>query len=695
MDHSDMRRPTHILAGVCLGLLTLAVSTSASANDLVQEAVGKVSRGQYKSYQIDIENMGLGLYGGPDYNQDHRNRDGWFGGGTLGNAETVLYLTDQFLSLGLDVLVQGDYANVVAELPGIARPNDVYIVCGHYDSTTGDERAGGDYNASGTTGVRELARILTQYQAEATLRFIGFNAEEDWMLGSEDYVTTVLSASEDNVLGVINLDMILRPAWDSDPQATVDLDIATGDSALCLAWVDTFVETAAIYTPSLVIDADSPNTTYWYASDQGPFISDGYAAFMLSEGTAIEIWSGSNEYYHSAQDASDALANDSNSPSGVTYDYGFATDVVRATVATLAEQAGLGPSDAAAFHEYQSIATDGASDLEFFSLGDHSYLAVAQDGNDVTANVDSTVYRWDGVGFVEYQRIPTSGARDWEFFTIADDAYLAVANATDGITHLVDSQVFRWDGDRFVEHQSLSTAGAADCEFFTIGDDHYLAAANAHDDITSNMNSTIYKWTGTQFHPSQFIRTHGARDFESFTIEGETFLAVANAYDDQTHNIDSVLYRWNGIQFLEFQTIATSGAADWEFFTIGTDAYLAVASGDDNVTCELNSKLYKWDGAGFTLLQSLPTYGAGNWESFTIDEVPYLAVANADGGDSPDGDSRIYKWNGTRFVESASISASEARDGAFFTIDGTAYLGLAQIASDGTQNGVLTLHQHH
>jgi len=695
MDRNDPTRTlSRILICIYIACVTLLPSASLRATDLVQEAVNKVSLGQYKSYQVDIESMGLGLYGGADFNQGYRNRDGWLRGGTLGNAEARLYLTDQFIAMGLDVFIQGDYANVVAEWPGVAHANDVYIVCAHYDTTSGDERPGGDDNASGTAGVLEAARVLTQYHADATLRFIGFNAEEDWMLGSEDYVVAALWPSDANVIGVINLDMILRPAWDSDPEATIDLDIATGDSPLCLAWVNTFVETAAIYAPALVIDADSPNTTYWYASDQGPFISGGYAAFMLSEGTATEIWSGSNAYYHSADDASDALANNSTSPSGVTYDYAFATDVVRATVATLATQVGLVPRDVAGFHEYQSIATHATHDLEFFTLDDDTYLAVAQDGNNAASNADSMLYRWENDRLVEYQRIPTSGARDFEFFTLAGEAYLAIANATDDITHLVDSKLFRWNGDRFVEHQTLPTEGATDCDFFTVADDHYLAVANAQDDTTTDVNSTIYKWTGTRFDPFQSIPTHGAGDCESFTIDGQTFLAVANAQDEQAQNIDSVIYRWNGMRFVETQAIATSGAVDSEFFTVDSEAYLAVANSHDDVTGELDSKLYKWDGACFALFQSLPTYGARDWESFTVDEVPYLVVANAAGGDNPDGHSRIYNWNGMRFVEWASICTSEVQDAAFFTIDGTPYLGLAQIGSDDPQNGVLTLHQY-
>ncbi len=51
----------------------------------------------------------------------------------------------------------------------------------------------------------------------------------------------------------------------------------------------------------------------------------------------------SNDYYHTFDDASDRLANDPYGPSGVTYDFPFATDIVRASVALIAQEAVLVP----------------------------------------------------------------------------------------------------------------------------------------------------------------------------------------------------------------------------------------------------------------------------------------------------------------------------------------------------------------
>jgi hypothetical protein len=332
-----------LLIGVSTILLVLLAAPSSAQK--IQDIISQVSQTQYQTYHLAIENAGLGLYDS-SYNQGYRNRDGWLGGGSPGNQEASLYLANEFSNMGLNVSIQGDYRNVVAELKGTVTSEKVYIVGAHYDTYGSGQRPGGDDNASGTAGVLEAARILSQYSYESTIRFIGFNAEEDWMLGSQDYIDNVINFNDENVAGMINLDMILRPAWDNDPTHPEDLDLGTKNTPLCLDWVNSFLTTAHIYVPSLNIDSSTPFTDYWYAGDQEPFIEAGFAAFMVIENTVGEIWSGSNTYYHSPEDASDGLANDPFSLSGVTYNYVFATDVIRATVAMLAEEAIVIPEPA-------------------------------------------------------------------------------------------------------------------------------------------------------------------------------------------------------------------------------------------------------------------------------------------------------------------------------------------------------------
>jgi hypothetical protein len=335
-----------------IALTSFGVSQAQTPQDLVNQ----VSRTQYTQYQWDLQEMGLGLYGGPSYNQGFRCRHN-SSSESLGFREANLYLNDKFNAMSALSVDPGQSAwkNVIATLPGCdpdpAVRNKVYIVSGHYDHPEYvGEAPGGDDNASGTAGVLEAARVMSQYQFKSTVVFIGWGGEEGWMLGSWDYVRNVVKQNVGpaadpnhlNVAGMLNLDMILAPYNANAPTAPIDLDIGTRvQYPECVTWADKFRAAGTKYAPSILIDSTHGSDYYeWYASDQGPFMraEDGYLypGLMIAENTCNEIWGGSNQWYHQAGDASDG-------PAGARYDYGFATDVVKIAVGMIAEEAQLVP----------------------------------------------------------------------------------------------------------------------------------------------------------------------------------------------------------------------------------------------------------------------------------------------------------------------------------------------------------------
>lgn len=304
----------------------------------IQGIANNVSVKRYMMYHLDVEDSGLGLYGGAEYNMGYRNRDGWAGAGSLGNQEARLYITDQFTIMGLNVSLQGNYLNIVGELTGTKNPNDIYIIGAHYDHVSGD-RPGGDDNASGTAGVLEAARILSRHKFESTILFICFNAEEDGLKGSKDYLANLPAGK--TIKGMINMDMILRPASDSNPNMLIDADLESiPDFPASIAWCQAFQQAAADYVPSMIVD-ETIGLYNGNDSDHAPFVRAGLPAFLIIENSGTDIWGGSNTYYHTYQDASDRLANDPLSPSGVTYDYPFASNIVRTSAALTAQEAVL------------------------------------------------------------------------------------------------------------------------------------------------------------------------------------------------------------------------------------------------------------------------------------------------------------------------------------------------------------------
>ncbi|MFE8600253.1 M28 family peptidase [Archangium violaceum] len=83
-------------------------------------------------------------------------------------------------------------SNIVAELPGTTKPEEVVLVGAHYDAF----HAGADDNTTGVAAVLELARVLSHYKFERTVRFVGFDFEEYGLVGSSHYVDAKGGASE-------------------------------------------------------------------------------------------------------------------------------------------------------------------------------------------------------------------------------------------------------------------------------------------------------------------------------------------------------------------------------------------------------------------------------------------------------------------------------------------------------------------
>ncbi|RYG49292.1 M20/M25/M40 family metallo-hydrolase [bacterium] len=80
--------------------------------------------------------------------------------------------------------------NVIAEIPGTEKPNEVVIVCGHLDSWNSPGSQGTCDNGTGSVNTIESARILmaSGVKPKRTIRFILWSGEEQGLLGSRAYV---------------------------------------------------------------------------------------------------------------------------------------------------------------------------------------------------------------------------------------------------------------------------------------------------------------------------------------------------------------------------------------------------------------------------------------------------------------------------------------------------------------------------
>jgi hypothetical protein len=154
----------------------------------------------------------------------------------------------QFTRMGYtDVVIdsfqyQGTWQkNVIATLTGIYEPDVYNVVGGHHDSySSGDPMVfapGADDNASGTSAVLEIARVIMQnnYMPESTIKFITFAAEEYGLWGSKDYALKAYNSGM-NIKIMINHDMISHTNYPAN-SSEVDINRYSGfDYLRDLAW---------------------------------------------------------------------------------------------------------------------------------------------------------------------------------------------------------------------------------------------------------------------------------------------------------------------------------------------------------------------------------------------------------------------------------------------------------------------------
>jgi hypothetical protein len=312
------------------GLALAAMIAGGAGADQIENIIDQTSQAEFKSYLRVLTGVDP-VPGDPPYYLSNR----WSFGDDIHIAGQ--WILEQFESFGLDASLHTyDPAygpNVIGELPGRAHARDIYVYCGHYDTYHAANQLdapGCDDNGSGTSAVLMAARILSQYRFEATIRFIAFSGEEQWMVGSEAYAAAAFAAGE-NIVGALNLDMFLHPSFDNqEPDPDYDVDIGGNNASqwLCQHLATFFAQ----YTP---IDYQTHNDP-GFVSDQWGFWQYGYDAVGHSENTTQEIWDGSNDDYHQTTDTMD----------NPDYDWDFGLHVVRGSMAGLIGLAELVPCPA-------------------------------------------------------------------------------------------------------------------------------------------------------------------------------------------------------------------------------------------------------------------------------------------------------------------------------------------------------------
>ena len=108
---------------------------------------------------------------------------------------------------------KAEVVNVVAIQRGTKYPNSYIMMSGDIDSRASDTKdfktdaPGANDNASGLAGTIEAARVLSQYEFEHSIVYIGLSGEEQGLFGGQ-FLAKYAKENNWNIIGILNNDMI-------------------------------------------------------------------------------------------------------------------------------------------------------------------------------------------------------------------------------------------------------------------------------------------------------------------------------------------------------------------------------------------------------------------------------------------------------------------------------------------------------
>lgn len=294
-------------------------------NSSIQEIVNAVSETNIRNYQNKIAS------------EIHTR----FSGST-GNSNAAAFIKDTLSGCGLETFYQDvnqvNSKNIIGKLQGQSDEN--YMMTAHMDSISSRTQPenhniapGADDNGSGTVAVMEAACALNRYKdkLKKSLLFVLFTGEEQGLIGSKFYVSTI--ADRSIYKGVINLDMVGFAGGSSGECISMGYQPYSGGDVL----TNKVVQANTTYNVGLKVDSVSTSIR---ASDHGAFWTtpSGQAAIPAVFGSECDLISyfrhpssgGAEVIYPPYHSATDTIDKDSTAQ---------ITKITKAVVGALAELA--------------------------------------------------------------------------------------------------------------------------------------------------------------------------------------------------------------------------------------------------------------------------------------------------------------------------------------------------------------------
>jgi len=211
------------------------------------------------------------------------------------------YVYEHLQADGLDLVKYQDFygmsdgRNVVGQITGTARPNEIVVVCAHLDSWAEPpgRAPGADDNASSVAALLYMARVFGNYNFERTLRFVFLGGEEWDYDGSWTYARAARRNGE-RLVAVINADML---GWNGTATQKVELHTRRNGLGNRDIWIaNRYLEVVRTYGLTGIRPHVMKDGAYW--SDHWSFWQFDYGATCLIEDCTTK----DNPYYHTARD---------------------------------------------------------------------------------------------------------------------------------------------------------------------------------------------------------------------------------------------------------------------------------------------------------------------------------------------------------------------------------------------------------
>jgi len=262
------------------------------SDSIVWELVSEINGDSLSSYIQSLQDFGTRFCLAPN----RRDIAVWIKNKfiSFGYINTVL---DSFLVIKDWGFGDGQYDtlwhyNVIATLEGSINSNIQNVICGHYDSVTPNNylttAPGADDNASGTSAVIEVARVMKMINIlpQYSIKFVAFASEEAGFLGSNYFVSQYPNNGYE-INMCVNLDMIAYNSTASNWK--VNLGNYLGSE-----WLTNLasIECSKYTLLSPVNTSQNINLT-----DSYEFFLAGFPVINLQE---VEVWT--NPFYHTPGD---------------------------------------------------------------------------------------------------------------------------------------------------------------------------------------------------------------------------------------------------------------------------------------------------------------------------------------------------------------------------------------------------------